>query len=52
MQMKSTVSYSDYKEVEGIKFPHTMLLTAGPQELKFEVTDIKINDGVTEEDFK
>lgn len=52
MQIKSTLTYSDYKEVEGIKFPHTMLLTAGPQELKFEISEIKINEGVSEEDFK
>lgn len=52
MQMKSSIAYSDYKEVDGIKFPHTLTVTAGPQEIKFEVTDIKINEGVSEEDFK
>lgn len=52
MQMKSSIFYGDYKEVGGIQFPHTMTVSAGPQEIKFEVSEIKINEGVSEEDFK
>jgi hypothetical protein len=28
-----------------------MTISAGPQELNFEVSEIKINEGVSEEDF-
>ncbi|NCT19049.1 MAG: insulinase family protein [Flavobacteriia bacterium] len=50
-EMRTAINYGEYKEVGGIKFPHTIGVAAGPQELKFEVADIKINEGVTEEDF-
>lgn len=52
MQVKSSIFYNDYKEVGGIQFPHTMTVSAGPQEIKFEVSEIKINEGVSDEDFK
>lgn len=42
---------SDYKEVNGIMFPHTTKVTAGPQIIILNTTDIKINEGVTEADF-
>jgi zinc protease len=31
--------------------PYTMNIAAGPQVLVFETTDVKINEGVTAEDF-
>lgn len=52
MQMKSAVYYSDYRAVDGILFPHTISVSAGPQELKFEVSEIKINEGVSDADFE
>jgi predicted Zn-dependent peptidase len=52
MEMRTAIQYSDYKEVGGIKFPHTIGVAAGPQELKFEVAEIKINEGISDEDFK
>ncbi|NND12238.1 MAG: insulinase family protein, partial [Flavobacteriaceae bacterium] len=42
---------SDYKEVNGVMFPHTTKITAGPQVLILNSTDVKINEGVTEADF-
>jgi len=42
---------SDYKEVNGVMFPHTTKITAGPQVLILKSTDVKINEGVTEADF-
>ncbi|WP_299182641.1 pitrilysin family protein [uncultured Aquimarina sp.] len=51
-KIPSTIGYSNYKEVNGIKFPHTMSISAGPQKFDFNVSEIKINEGVTEEDFK
>jgi len=49
--MSSTEDISDYKAVNGVLFPHLMKITSGPQILTFNTTDIKINEGVTTEDF-
>ena len=51
-KVPSTISYGNYKEVNGIKFPHLMSISAGPQKFDFNVSEIKINEGITEEDFK
>ncbi len=51
-KIPSTITYGDYKEVNGIKFPHTMSISVGPQKFDFNVSEIKINEGVNEEDFK
>ncbi len=48
----STVSYGDYKEVNGIKFPFLLSVAAGPQKFDFTVKEVKINEGVSDEDFK
>ena len=45
-------TYSDYKEVNGIKFPHKMGQKMGPMDMSFEITEIKVNEGVSDEDFK
>jgi predicted Zn-dependent peptidase len=50
--VKVPTTFSDYKAVNGILFPHTIGQKMGPMDLKFEVTEIKINEGVTDEDFK
>ena len=49
--VEMTTSYKDYKEVKGIKFPHTftMPMLGGAE---FKVSEIKINEGVTDADFK
>lgn len=52
MQMKSSIFYNNYKPADGILFPHTMTMSMGPQELKFEVSEIKINEGVSDADFE
>ncbi|GAA4273498.1 pitrilysin family protein [Aquimarina gracilis] len=51
-KMTTTLIYSDYKEVNGIKFPQVTKMTVGPQALEFKIKEIKINEGVTDEDFK
>ncbi|WP_299897714.1 pitrilysin family protein [uncultured Aquimarina sp.] len=51
-KIPSTVGYSNYKEVNGIKFPHTISIAAGPQKFDFNVSEIKVNEGVSDEDFK
>ena len=44
--------FSNYKEVNGMKFPFTIGQKMGPMDLNFEVTNIKINEGVSDADFK
>lgn len=50
-KMTVTTNYGDYKEVKGVKFPHTVTVNQG-FELNFVVSDIKINEGVSDADFK
>lgn len=47
----SITDYSNYKEVNGVMMPQMMKITAGPQVLEFDMTETKINEGVTAEDF-
>lgn len=47
----TVTDYSNYKEVNGVMMPYTMKVTAGPQAFTFETTEVKINEGVTAEDF-
>lgn len=49
-KMTQTTYYSNYKEVKGIKFPHEMDMNVGI-EIKLMTTEIKINEGVTPQDF-
>ncbi|SNR55711.1 insulinase family protein [Lutibacter flavus] len=50
--MEQALTFSNYKEVNGIKIPHTMGMSVGPQQFTFEVKEVKINEGVTEVDFQ
>jgi len=43
--------YSNYKEVNGVMMPYSWKMATGPQVIKLDVTEIKVNEGVTEEDF-
>ena len=51
-QVSTTIDYSDYKEVSGIKFPFKMTQTMGPQTFDFIVQEIKVNEGVSDLDFE
>lgn len=51
-EVKNPVNFSNYKMVNGIKFPHKISMKMGPMSLEFIVKEIKINEGVTEADFK
>lgn len=51
-EMTQVFEFSDYKEVNGIKFPHMMKMAMGPMTLEFKTTEIKINEGVTDADFE
>ena len=43
--------FSDYRDVNGVMMPYGMKVTTGPQAFEFVMTDVKVNEGVTAEDF-
>lgn len=48
-----TSTFGDYKEVKGIKVAHATSLPLGPgMSLEFKATDVKVNEGVSDADFK
>ncbi len=50
-EVSQTVSFVDYKDYSGIKFPN-MKISFGPQIIDFIVQDVKINSEVTDKDFE
>lgn len=50
--VKVPAIFSDYKEVNGVKFPHSINQKMGPMDLNFVIKEIKINEGVSDKDFK
>jgi zinc protease len=44
--------FGDYKEVNGVKFPYSIGQKMGPMDLNFEIKEIKVNEGVSDADFK
>ncbi|AMC12221.1 peptidase M16 [Lutibacter profundi] len=50
--MYQTFDFSDYKDVDGIKFPHLIKMTMGPQQFEFIVKEILINKDVANSDFE
>ena len=51
-EMTITVSYANYKKIGSIMLPYSITQSVGEQEFAMNMTDIKINEGVTEADFK
>lgn len=51
-EVKIPTTFSDYKAVNGIMFPHAVVMKSGPMDLNFEVKEIKINEGVSDADFE
>ncbi len=48
-----STEYSDYEEIDGIKFPSTVSITgAMPEVMVLKKEEIKVNSGLTEADFK
>ncbi|WP_242926161.1 insulinase family protein [Pontibacter vulgaris] len=47
-----TKNYSNYKEVNGVKFPYIVETTVGAQVIKAEVQTIEVNKGLKDELFK
>ncbi|MGV9003018.1 M16 family metallopeptidase [Flavobacterium sp.] len=50
-KMTVTTNFGDYKEVKGVKFPYSITMNQGI-ELNFVISDVKVNEGVTDADFK
>ncbi len=46
-----SVTYSDYREIDGILFPFSTVQEAGGQVIDMQVTDITINAGISDEVF-
>lgn len=44
--------FGEYKEVNGILFPYAIAQKMGPMDLNFVIKEIKINEGVSDADFK
>jgi hypothetical protein len=49
--MTSTVDYGNYSPVSGIQFPYSQTVMSGPQVINFNITNIKVNEGVSDADF-
>ncbi|MDI9309571.1 MAG: insulinase family protein [Limnohabitans sp.] len=49
---KSVIYYNDYKDVKGVKYPFKMNVEGGPMPLEFTVNEVKVNEGVSNSDFK
>jgi predicted Zn-dependent peptidase len=50
-KMTSTIAFNDYKEVKGIKVPFNIIMSQG-REIDIKISDVKINEGVTDADFE
>lgn len=46
-QMSIITLFGDYKEVQGVKFPHTIKQQLGPQAIDMKVSTITINSGLS-----
>lgn len=51
-EMTSVVEYSNYQKAGNVLFPYSVKQTVGEQEFPMNISEIKINEGVTEADFK
>src|SRR5690554_501786 len=50
-KMSMFTYYKNYKDVKGVKYAHSIIQNVGV-ELEFKATEIKINEGVSDADFK
>jgi zinc protease len=49
--ISQTTNYGDYRAVKGVKVPFNIIQNVG-FELDIKIADVKINEGVTDADFK
>jgi zinc protease len=50
-KMTVSTSYSDYRIVKGVKVPFEIIINQG-MELNFKMTEVKINEGISDADFQ
>ena len=50
-EMTSIVDYGKYSPVNGVQFPYSLNIKAGPQVISMNITNVKVNEGVVEADF-
>jgi zinc protease len=51
-QMTQATEFDDYKEVDGILYPHSITTPIGPQKLKATVKSVEINKGILDDIFE
>lgn len=49
--MNQTFMFDDYKEVDGVKYPHKIVQSAGGQSIDVTVSSIKVNKGLADDIF-
>jgi zinc protease len=50
--MAGSTEFSDYREVDGVKFPFAIKQSAGPQMIEMKVIAVKINSKLKDELFR
>lgn len=50
--MNQVTDFSDYREVEGIKYPFKLIQTMGPQRIELNVVYMKVNQGLKDDLFE
>jgi len=50
-KVTSTISYTDYKDYKGIKFAYNLVMSMG-RDIEVKISDIKINEDVSDADFE
>lgn len=50
-KMTSSITYNDYKAVKGVLIPYNIILSQG-RDLDIKLSDVKINEGVSDADFQ
>lgn len=50
-KMTVSTNYSDYREIKGVKVPFDIMINQGV-ELDFKMSEVKINEGVSDADFQ
>jgi len=50
-QFLQTISYDEYQDFEGVKIPASFTMNAG-MDMNFKLTDVKINEAVSDSDFQ
>jgi outer membrane lipoprotein-sorting protein len=51
-EMTQTTHLSEYKNVDGILYPHQMDLSIGPQQISVTVDSIRLNTGIDDAEFR